>query len=110
MVDIHPEDAKRLGIRQGDKVRLFSETGQICVKANLTVVSHVGDLHLIHGYEEANASDLISWNALDPYSGFPSYKQVRCGIEKVPEQTDPLPDKDTDIRSKQGKGTEGGIA
>jgi len=82
MVDINPEDAARLGIGQGDRVRLFNDTGEIHVIANLTIVANVGDLHLIHGYEEANATDLISWNALDPYSGFPSFKQVRCGIEK----------------------------
>ena len=102
LVDIHPEDAKRLGICQGDNVRLFNETGQIHVKANLTIVSNVGDLHLIHGYEEANASDLLSWNALDPYSGFPSYKQIRCGIEKETEGDLP-PESETVGRSGPGK-------
>ena len=37
---------------------------------------------MIHGYEEANTTDLMSWDELDPYSGFPSYKQFRCAIEK----------------------------
>ena len=82
MVDMNPEDAKRLGISQGDKVRLFNDTGEIHVLANLTLVANTGDLHLIHGYEEACATDLVPWTLLDPYSGFPGYKQVRCGIEK----------------------------
>ena len=82
MVDISPADAKRLGIEQGDAVRLYTETGEIHVLVNVTEVSQPGDLHMIHGYEEANASDLISWAYLDPYSGFPSYKQLRCAIEK----------------------------
>ena len=110
MVDIHPEDAARLGIRQGDKVRLYNETGEIHVKANLTIVSNVGDLHLIHGYEEANASDLISWNALDPYSGFPSYKQIRCAIEKEADPMDPESDPEAAIRSDLMCDRKGGVS
>ena len=85
MVDINPEDAKTLGIVQDDRVRLFNDVGEIYVKANVTEVANIGDLHFIHGYEEACASDLLSWNALDPYTGFPSYKQMRCAVEKVNE-------------------------
>jgi anaerobic selenocysteine-containing dehydrogenase len=81
-VDINPADAERLGICQGDPVRLYTETGEIHVRANVTEVANQGELHMIHGYEEANASDLISWEYLDPYSGFPSYKQLRCAIGK----------------------------
>ena len=86
MVDMNPADAKRLGISQGDKVCLFNETGRIHVLANVTEVANTGDLHLIHGYEEACATDLLSWNALDPYTGFPSYKQIRCALEKEEER------------------------
>ena len=81
-VDINPADAARLRIEQGDPVKLFTEYGEIHVKANVTEVANKGDLHMNHGYEEANASDLMSWDELDPYSGFPSYKQFRCAIEK----------------------------
>ncbi|MCF0228190.1 MAG: molybdopterin-dependent oxidoreductase [Parasporobacterium sp.] len=83
MVDINPSDATRLGIAQEDRVRLFNDTGEISVLANVTEVANKGDLHLIHGYEEANATDLIPWDHTDPYSGFPGYKQVRVFIEKA---------------------------
>lgn len=82
MVDLHPEDAARLGIAQGEAVTLVTRVSQVQVKANLTLVANRGELHLSHGYEEANANDLISDEELDPYSGFPSYKQVRCRIER----------------------------
>ena len=81
-VDINPSDAARLEIGQGDPVKLSTEYGEIHVKANVTEVANQGDLHMIHGYEEANTTDLMSWDELDPYSGFPSYKQFRCAIEK----------------------------
>lgn len=82
MVDIHPEDAAELGIAQGDRVRLETTVYQLTLKANLTLIANRGELHMIHGYQEANANDLLSDVELDPYSGFPSYKQVRCRIEK----------------------------
>ena len=81
-VDISPADAARLGIAQDDPVKLSTEYGEIHVKANVTEVANKGELHMIHGYEEANASDLMSWEELDPYSGFPSYKQFCCALEK----------------------------
>jgi len=54
----------------------------VTLKANLTLVANRGELHMIHGYAEANANDLLSDLEMDPYSGFPSYKQVRCQIKK----------------------------
>jgi len=82
MVDIHPEDAARLGIAQGDVVQLKTSVHEVTLKANLTLVANRGELHMIHGYAEANANDLLSDLEMDPYSGFPSYKQVRCQIKK----------------------------
>lgn len=84
MVDIHPADAEALGISQGDPVVLSTSTSSLELKANLSLISGRGELHLIHGYAEANANELISDVENDPYSGFPSYKQVRCRIQKAP--------------------------
>ncbi len=84
--DINPEDAQRLGIRQGDDIDLVTETGRIRVKANLTAVSAPGEINMYHGYRQANANDLIPLTHLDPYSGFPGFKQLRCRIEKAEVQ------------------------
>lgn len=37
---------------------------------------------LYHGYREADANSLLSIDHRDPYSGFPSYRCIRCRIEK----------------------------
>ena len=81
--DINPADARRLGIRQGDTIRLVSAVGSITVKANVSNISHEGDVNMFHGYREANVNRLIPRDHVDPYTGFPGYKQVRCRIEKV---------------------------
>jgi len=81
-VDINPADAKKLGIRQGDFVELSTPVGTITVKANITLVANTGELLLFHGYAEANANELIHADHLDPYTGFPGYKQLRCNLVK----------------------------
>lgn len=82
-VDIHPKDARRLGLQTGDQVELFTAVGAIRVQANVTAVTNVGELQMYHGYREANVNLLLDASRLDPYTGFPSYKQFRAGLRKV---------------------------
>ena len=82
-VDINPADAERLGISQGDGVELSTHVASIQVKANVTELTNQGELQMYHGYEEANINDLIDADHLDPYTGFPGYKQFRCALKKV---------------------------
>ncbi len=81
--DIHPEDARRLGIAQGDEICLVTRLGRIRVKANLSAISAPGEVNFYHGYREANVNEIIPKEHLDPYSGFPGYKQLRCRVEKA---------------------------
>ena len=81
--DINPADARRLGIAQGDLIRIITQVGSITVRANVSGISNVGDVNMFHGYREANVNGIIPVDHLDPYTGFPGYKQVRCRIERV---------------------------
>lgn len=83
--DIHPADAKRLGIRSGDRIRLRTALGAIEVEAHLTAAGAPGDVYLFHGYPEADVNHLIPSSHLDPYSGFPGFNQLRCAVEKAGE-------------------------
>lgn len=83
LVDIHPDDAKRLEISQGDLIRISSSSGSIVMKANLSDRLLSGEISFYHGYEEANGNELIPIDLLDPYTGFPAYKQVNCAISKI---------------------------
>ncbi len=83
LVDINPDDANKLGICQGDIVEIYSCSGSIQMKANLNERIQEGELSMYHGYEEANCNELIPIDLLDPYTGFPAYKQVNCSIRKV---------------------------
>ena len=80
--DISLEDAKALGISKGDKIRISTGHGQVTVAANPTVIIPKGMVSLYHGYREADANSLLSNDHRDPYSGFPSYRCIRCSITK----------------------------
>ena len=82
-VDINPADARRLGIRQGDTVELRTPQDAITVKANISLIANEGELLMFHGYAEANVNRLIRADHLDPYTGFPGYKQFRCKLTKL---------------------------
>ena len=83
--EIHREDARRLGIREGDRVSLSSPYGEIFMKAKLTGKTKPGVILTLHGYTEANVNELIGRNHVDPYSGFPGFKGMRCNIRKCQE-------------------------
>lgn len=81
--DINPYDADELGIEQNDDIIISTGTGSIQVKANLTHASKKGVIFMYHGYEKADVNRIIDLNHLDPYSGFPGYRTVRCNLKKM---------------------------
>ena len=83
--DLHPADAEKLGISQGDTIQLKSPNGAITVKANLTRMVLPGVVHMYHGYSHADVNQLIEADYLDPISGYPGYKSLLCKVEKVAE-------------------------
>ena len=82
VADLSTEDAEALGIGPGDRIRLSTARGSVTVKANPTPVMPAGMVSLYHGYREADANSLLSWDHRDPYSGFPGYRCIRCRVEK----------------------------
>jgi anaerobic selenocysteine-containing dehydrogenase len=82
MADISPEDAEHLGIVNGDKIRIVTGHSAVSVRSNVTGTIPQGMVSLYHGYREADANSLLSYDHRDPYSGFPGYRCIRCRIEK----------------------------
>lgn len=80
--ELHPDDAAKLGIRQGDRIAVSTETGTIHVLAYLTKAVKRGTVFMYQSYADtADVNRIIEWNHLDPYSGFPGYRTVRCAVE-----------------------------
>lgn len=81
-VNMNPEDAAIRGIREGDDVIVSSPWGKIKVKAHLTSAMPAGVVDVLHGWPEANVNKLIP-RELDPISGFPSFKDCICQVNKL---------------------------
>lgn len=81
--DIHPKDAAAKGLKEGDWMEIYTDTGSIRVKVHITVSGLPGDVYMYHGYKEANVNTLIKRTHVDPYSGFAGYRQSRCNIRKA---------------------------
>ena len=82
MADLSLEDGAALGIAPGDVITIETAHGAVTVLANPTVTMPQGMVSLYHGYREADANSLISYDHRDPYSGFPSYRCIRCRVRK----------------------------
>jgi len=82
MADMNPADCRRLGITEGDWIEISTEIGAICVRVNPTQTVPEGLVNMFHGYSEADAESIMDGDHLDPYSGFPSYRSVRCAVKK----------------------------
>ncbi len=76
------EDADSRGITEGDAVRIFNQFGEVQVKAAISNIVPPGYVDFMYGWEQANTCNLVD-HAFDPISGFPTYQDVLCEIEKI---------------------------
>jgi anaerobic selenocysteine-containing dehydrogenase len=83
LLDINPTDAAERGIVQDDWLWLETSRAKIHVRANLTQTALQGVVHMFHGIDEANVNLLIEPDCLDPISGFPGFKSLRCQLSKA---------------------------
>lgn len=85
LLDMNPSDASERDIGPNDWVWLKTPRGKIRVRANLTETVLPGVVHMAHGLQEADVNLLIEPDYLDPISGFPGFKSLRCQVTKAVE-------------------------
>jgi anaerobic selenocysteine-containing dehydrogenase len=61
-VDIHPQTAQELGIKQGDWVRVESRRGSASMRANLTQGIHPKVVATVHGWAGKSNDNLLTNN------------------------------------------------
>lgn len=83
MVRIHPQIAEKNGIKNGDMVKVESRMGSIILEAEITEEILPSTIIIAHGWESANANELIDNEALDPISGFPPARALLVKIGKI---------------------------
>ena len=80
-IEIHPDDAARLGVAEGQAVRVRSRRGQIEIPARITQRVPPGCVFLAFHYREAPANRLTI-AALDPVAKIPEFKVCAVSIER----------------------------
>jgi formate dehydrogenase major subunit len=83
-VEICPEDAKALGIANGEMVRAVSRRGKIDIPAKVTEDIKKGEVFIPFHFAEC-AANILTNNALDPIAKIPEYKACAVRIEKITE-------------------------
>ncbi|WP_336363938.1 formate dehydrogenase subunit alpha [Halalkalicoccus salilacus] len=79
-VDVHPNDAERYGIEDGQKVKLRSRRGEITVEAQVTADTKEGVIWTTPHFAAASANKLTN-DVLDERSKIPEYKAAAAEIE-----------------------------
>jgi formate dehydrogenase major subunit/formate dehydrogenase alpha subunit len=81
LLEINPEDAKKLKIKSGDKVKVSSRRGEIKVKVKVTDRSQTGNVFLTFHHQNA-LSNILTSEHRDPVTGTPEYKFSAVKIKK----------------------------
>lgn len=81
-VEMNYEDAKELGIRDGQLVKVSSRRGAITLKAKVGDKVAKGALFIPFHFREA-AANMLTISALDPIAKIPEYKVCAVKIEKI---------------------------
>lgn len=80
MLDINPQDAEQLKIRDGMTVKVISPRAELTAKARLTACVNPGEVFLpMHD----NRVNQLTHASFDPHSRQPSYKHSAVRVEKV---------------------------
>ena len=78
LIEVNPKDAEKLGIADGEVVKISSRRGTVSAKAKLTKVSPEGVVYMNFHFAES-AANILTNAALDPVAKIPEYKVARSG-------------------------------
>ncbi len=82
-VELHPEDANRLGVADRDELLVTSRRGEIRVQTRVTPMVVPGVVFIPFHFAEGAANALTN-NVLDPESAIPEFKVCAVRIRRAP--------------------------
>jgi anaerobic selenocysteine-containing dehydrogenase len=88
---MHPDDAARQGLEDGQMVRVITEAGQETIELKIDATTRPGYVLMPHGFGlvhrgktyGANANRLAKNTNRDRLAGTPLHRYIRCRVEKV---------------------------
>jgi formate dehydrogenase major subunit len=82
-LDISPEDANRLGVADGELVRVYSRRGSVAVPVRRDQSLRPGLTFMTLHFPDDVATNLLTIDATDPKSGTAEFKAAAIRVEKV---------------------------
>ena len=89
-VEIHPETAAKLGIADGERVKVVSRRGEGVFPALVVKTIRKDTLFIPYHWGDAKAANLLTNAKLDPISKIPEFKACAARIEKVASRDLPI--------------------
>ena len=83
LIEMHPEDAARLDLTNGELVEVSSRRGQVNVKTDVTEKVQPGIVFMTFHFAES-AANLLTNSAYDPVAKIPEFKACAVKVEKLP--------------------------
>jgi formate dehydrogenase alpha subunit len=81
-VEINAKDAKKLGVKDGEEVKVSSRRGEVTIKTRISDIVPKGTVFLPMHYREA-AANVLTNDALDPKAKTPEFKVCAVKIQKL---------------------------
>ncbi|ABN57310.1 MULTISPECIES: formate dehydrogenase subunit alpha [Methanoculleus] len=83
-IEINPEDAQALGIKNKEMIRAVTRRGSVDVPARVTRDIMKGVMFMPFHFKEC-AANVLTNNALDPVAKIPEFKACAVKVEKITE-------------------------
>jgi len=92
LVLINPVDAKKCGIKDGDKLFVHTRRGRVSLWAEVSDKAMPGEVEVnvgggspihVETWRDANVNAITDFYNRDPVSGFPVFKALLCRVEKA---------------------------
>ncbi len=82
-LDISPEDARRLGLMEGDPVRVSSRRGSVVAPAHVDPSLRVGLVFMTFHFQDEVSTNVLTVDYTDPKSGTAEFKACAVRVEPV---------------------------
>jgi len=82
-LDLDPEDGRRLGVADGEVVRVVSRRGSVEVSARYDDTLRPGLAFMTFHFQDDVATNLLTIDATDPKSGTAEFKATAVRVEKL---------------------------
>ena len=82
-LEVHPRDGKKLGIEDGDWVRISSRRGDVTTRVAITRTSPAGTVFMSFAFPEETLTNNITNPDVDPITETPEFKVAAVAVERI---------------------------